>query len=287
MAQYLVIREVVPGIRTYSCPFSRLGIGPMGGRSTAVRLSDNKNVLVLASTPLTDATRASVDELGAVKYIIGPDAEHHLFIKEWKAAYPDARVCGVQRTVDVSGVPVDGVWGRDANPLGDDSVVNADFASEFVPGHVNKEVVLLHRPSRTLIQADLMLNLPAHEQYSAPGAGSALGSFMNFLFSPKKLNYQNSWYHGMVWRFATDKKQFAHSIQVIDSWDFDRMIPCHGDVIETGAKAALRTCFKKFFDAIDAGKFDKYTPPAATATSTAEAAVPQPAHVPGTQPLEV
>ncbi|KAH7105863.1 hypothetical protein BKA62DRAFT_668646 [Auriculariales sp. MPI-PUGE-AT-0066] len=268
MAQYLVIREVIPGIRTYSCPFARMGIIPLGGRSTAVQLSDGKSVLVLASTPLTDATRNSVDELGTVKYIIGPDAEHHLYIKEWKTAYPDARVCGVQRTVEMSGVQVDGVWGRDENPLGDDPVVNADFRSEYVPGHTNKEVALLHVPSKTLIQADLLFNLPAYEQYSL-GGGKPTGGLMSFVFNPTKMNPHNTTHQSLVMTLAKDKNQVAQSVQVIDSWDFDRIIPCHGDVIETQGKEAWRAAFKQFYDGIAAGKYAKYTPPAAASSAPA------------------
>lgn len=42
----------------------------------------------------------------------------------------------------------------------------------------------------------------------------------------------------MVWygTSAGDRPGFAKSMQVIHGWDFDRLIPCHGDVIETGAK---------------------------------------------------
>lgn len=37
---------------------------------------------------------------------------------------------------------------------------------QFLPGHVNKELAVLHIPSRTLIQADLIFNLPCTEQYA-------------------------------------------------------------------------------------------------------------------------
>lgn len=71
-------------------------------------------------------------------------------------------------------------------------------------------------------------------------------------------------------------RQVAHSVQVIASWQFDRIIPCHGDVIETGGKEAWRSAFKKFFDDITAGKFEKYVPNApaisAPATETIEQA---------------
>ena len=48
-------------------PFSRFGILPVGGRSTAIKLSSG-DVWVLASTPLTLETKAKLNELGPVKF---------------------------------------------------------------------------------------------------------------------------------------------------------------------------------------------------------------------------
>lgn len=47
-------------------PFARYGIFPMGGRSTAIRLS-NGGVWVLASTELTEETKRKIDDLGTVE----------------------------------------------------------------------------------------------------------------------------------------------------------------------------------------------------------------------------
>lgn len=52
----------------YHRPFSRFGLVPIGGRSTAVKLSDG-GVWVLASTPLTEETKKTLDNLGPVKYV--------------------------------------------------------------------------------------------------------------------------------------------------------------------------------------------------------------------------
>lgn len=63
-------------------PFTRLGILPFGGRSTAVKLADG-GVWLIASTPLTDATKKRLAELGEVKYIVGPDVVHNLFLRQF------------------------------------------------------------------------------------------------------------------------------------------------------------------------------------------------------------
>lgn len=47
-------------------PFKRLNVVPFGGRSTAIKMR-NGDVWVLASTPLNDATKQKLSELGPVK----------------------------------------------------------------------------------------------------------------------------------------------------------------------------------------------------------------------------
>lgn len=62
-----VIRNITPNVTTFSTPFSRFGVVPIGGRTTAVRLSGDKGVWVMASTPLDEPTKARLQEMGEVK----------------------------------------------------------------------------------------------------------------------------------------------------------------------------------------------------------------------------
>jgi len=62
-----VIRNITPNITTFSKPFSRFGVVPIGGRSTAIKLSGDKGVWVMASTPLDEPTKARLQEMGEVK----------------------------------------------------------------------------------------------------------------------------------------------------------------------------------------------------------------------------
>ena len=64
-----VIKEYAANsVATFSYPFSRFGIVPIGGRSTAVRLRDG-TVWVLASTPLDEPTKAKIESMGNVGYV--------------------------------------------------------------------------------------------------------------------------------------------------------------------------------------------------------------------------
>jgi hypothetical protein len=37
-------------------------------------------------------------------------------------------------------------------------------------------------------------------------------------------------------------------VKTVADWDFQRIIPCHGDVIETGAKQAWLDAYKVYLD---------------------------------------
>ena len=49
------------------------------------------------------------------------------------------------------------------------------------------------------------------------------------------------WHKRFLWYAAggKDRAGFADSVKRINAWDYDRVIPCHGDVIETGGKAII------------------------------------------------
>ncbi|KAK0232161.1 hypothetical protein EDD85DRAFT_102099 [Armillaria nabsnona] len=236
----LVIREVTKDVWTFSKPFSRMGM-PFGGRSTAIKLQ-NGGVWVLASTPLDDETRTKLNELGPVQYIIGADAVHHLFLTEFKTAYPHAKLIAPEDAIkkyDDKDLKFDGAWGLDAPDTKygfEDEIKHCYFS-----GFINKDVAFLHEPSKSMIQADLLLNLPGTEQYSksdTSGKVPIIGSL-----GPQ------SWLHPrFIWSMGMDKEAMKKAANTVNGWDFHRIIPCHGDVIEKDAKQAWKDAYKFFLN---------------------------------------
>ncbi|KAK0443727.1 hypothetical protein EV421DRAFT_507661 [Armillaria borealis] len=236
----LVIREVTKDVWTFSKPFSRMGM-PFGGRSTAIKLR-NGGIWVLASTPLDDETRTKLNELGTVQYIIGADAVHHMFLTEFKTAYPCAKLIAPEDAIkrhDNKDLKFDGAWGLDAPDTKygfEDEIKHCYFS-----GFINKDVAFLHEPSKSMIQADLLLNLPGTEQYSksdTSGKVPIIGSL-----GPQ------SWLHPrFTWTMGTDKEAMKKTANTVDGWDFQRIIPCHGDVIEKDAKQAWKDAYKFFLN---------------------------------------
>jgi len=235
----IVIRQVTPEITTFSRPFLRFGFLPFGGRSTAVKLQ-NGDVWVLASTPLTEETKSTVDKMGPVKYIMGADAVHHLFLADFKKAYPAAKVIGVEPLVAkkrAEGLTLDGAYGAD--PSDTKYGFEDEIKACYFTGYSNKDVAWLHVTSKTLIEADLLLNLPATEQYSKVKKSAKVPII-------GKLDPHGNLHKRFVWGQGKDKDAMRRDAKTVAGWDFDRIIPCHGDVIETGGKKAWETTYGKY-----------------------------------------
>lgn len=237
----IVIREITPEVVTFSRPFSKfLGFFPMGGRSTAIKLSSGE-VWVVASTPYSNETKAAVEKLGPVGYILAASADHHYFLTEWKNNYPDAKMIGVEtlpKKKKGENWKFDEVYQPDsANNFGFESDIDAVYFSGFS----KKDVAWFHKSSKTLIVADLIFNLPATEQYSLSKQRKT-GLFT------KKLNPYTDFHRNFIWNESKDKAAMAKDAKAVNAWDFDRIIPCHGNTIDDGGKAAWESVYARFLD---------------------------------------
>ncbi|KAF7323745.1 hypothetical protein MKEN_00595500 [Mycena kentingensis (nom. inval.)] len=239
----LVIRQVTPDITIFSKPFTMLGFLPWGGRSTAVKLSTG-DVWVLASTPLTPDTKSTIDAMGPVRWIIAADAVHHLYLHEFKKAYPQAKVIGVEALITKKAkgkkdaVEFDGAYGKD--PANTKYGFEDEIYACYFSGFANKDVAFLHAATKTLIVADLLFNLPGNEQYSK----STLKPRVPLIGT---LGPYGALHKHFVWGTGKDKKAMAKDAQTVLDWAPERVIMCHGDVIEEDATKAWATAYSKYF----------------------------------------
>ena len=126
-----------------------------------------------------------------------------------------------------------------------DQEFDKEFDVEYVGAHANKELVFCHKPNRTLIQADLMFNLPAFEQFSKTKEDPESGFWTKLFVGFQNTRGAATWQKRFLWYVASSQNRpdFNKSATKIAAWDFDRIIPCHGDVIETGAKGIFQKVF--------------------------------------------
>jgi hypothetical protein len=124
-----------------SRPLRFLGLFPIGCRMTIVRLSDG-TLWLCSPVAIDDELAATLDSLGPVAHLVGPNRFHHLQLGPARTRYPNASL-HLQRVLE--GVPT------------------------------FNEVAFLHRRSRTLILTDHLFNLDDSHPASVRAVGSMLG----------------------------------------------------------------------------------------------------------------
>ena len=227
--------------------------------AAAVRLSSG-SLAVFSPVAMTDDVKAKLAGLGGtVKYIIAPDIEHHIFITEWHQAYPEAKIIGPEglpekRARQTATDPKIGneefavvFKAQDKLNITIDEEFDRDFQYEYVDSHANKELVFLYKPDKILIEADLMFNLPAVEQYSKAAESENKPGFLARLFIGMQTTEGDA--KGMkrfLWYVlsARNRKGFNESTQRISEWDFETIIPCHGETIVGDGKQVFEKVFE-------------------------------------------
>lgn len=187
----------------------QFGSVPIPVRMTVIRLRDGA-LAVHSPAPLDAELRAELDALGRVAYLVVP-AAHGKFAKGAAAAYPGAQVLEAEHAPDA--------WA-------------GEVETHLVAGFRLREVVLLHRPSRTLVITDLAFNIHRSEHRFARVFFRANGMWQHF--GPSRL----------IRRLAvSSRKEMRRSLEEILKWDFERILPGHGEVVEHGGPAALRAAW--------------------------------------------
>jgi hypothetical protein len=217
------------------------------------------SLAVFSPVALTPTVRTKLQSLGgAVSYIAAPDLEHHIFLSSWSAAFPKAHIIAPEGLAEkraklsakdnsVTNVPINTIFTKAAkDTVRVSEEFDADFEYEFVDVHPNKELVFFHKPSKTLIEADLLFNLPATEQYSRTGEDANSGMFTKLFGSLQHTRGSAIWQKRMLWYAisAGDREGFNKSVRKIDGWGFENIVPCHGDVIVGDGKGIFAKVFE-------------------------------------------
>jgi hypothetical protein len=200
----------------------------LGTRTTLARLAEG-GLFVHSPGPLSGALRAEVEKLGPVRAIVAPNQLHHLFVAEWAAAFPAARLLGAP------GVAAKQPGLRFEAELGDvpPALWAADLDQHLVRGAPSmNEVAFLHRATRTLLLTDVAFNVRRSGSRFTRAFMRLNGGWARF--GPTRL---------MRHVVTRDRDALRDSLERILAWDFDRVVVTHGDVLETGGREALRAGF--------------------------------------------
>jgi hypothetical protein len=253
--EVMVIREITPNVTTLSLPFLRFGRIKIGGRATIVKLRSG-SLAVFSPVALTPTVQKTLGT-SPVTYLIAPDLEHHIFLSAWSTAFPSAHIIAPEGLAEkratqsktdksVTNVPISTIFtAKNKSEIKVGGEFDEEFEYEFVDAHRNKELVFFHKPSKTLIEADLLFNLPAREQYSKTGVDPTTGWATRIFGALQNTNGEALWQKRLLWYAisSSDRPGFNKSIQRINSWEFENVVPCHGDSLVGDGKSVFEKVF--------------------------------------------
>jgi hypothetical protein len=196
----------------------------------AIRLT-NGDLFVWSPIALTPELKAQIDALGRVAHLVSPNKIHHLFLAQWKAAYPSARLYappGLARRrkelhFDTAlGDAPDAAWAADVDQVR----MGGSLAMT--------EIVFFHGKSRTAIFADLIQNF-------------APGWFKGWRGVLARLDGITARDPGAPreWRFSfRNRKAPRKALARIVAWQPEQVVMAHGDMVRRDGTEFIRKAFR-------------------------------------------
>ena len=197
----------------------------VGTRMSIVRLRDG-GLFLHSPVALDGALRDALAALGPARAAVAPNRFHHLYIGAYREAFPAIQLFAAPGLAEKRrDVRFDGVLDRDDAP--------AAWAGEIDQAVVRgfpmiNEVAFCHRASRTLLVADLAVNLKSDAPLLTRIVFGLLAGYGRFgpTLAERVL--------------VRDRAAARAALERILSWDFDRVVLAHGHILEHGGPAELR-----------------------------------------------
>ncbi|HSI63919.1 MAG TPA: hypothetical protein VLE43_12400 [Candidatus Saccharimonadia bacterium] len=199
----------------------------LGRTVTVIRLGGQ--VVIHSTAPFTVEDAAAIRELGIPAWLVEAASIHDTFTMQGRAVFPEADM------YVPPGFPATG-GGVAPKPL---TQPPSEWQGqlEVLPlagMPKGNEHVFLHVPSRTLIVADLVFNVPVTSS-----------AWVRFLLRAASGLKGGPGVSRLLLAEVKDREVFKQSLQQMMQWDFDRVIVGHGEIIEIGGKEILTRLFRE------------------------------------------
>jgi hypothetical protein len=197
-------------------------------RTTVLRLDDG-NLLLHTPAPPSAALVEQLRALGPVRWLVVPNCWHHLGTPAAAAHFPEAQVVGPASALDRNKALRLHMGIQDAQ-FGERVPELEALPLRGVPFW--DETVLYHRPTQTLLGADIVCSAGAKDHWSWRCAARITGCWERVRVPPdarKKI---------------VDKSAAAQSIHAMLERSAQRLIIGHGDVIEEGWRDSLARAWR-------------------------------------------
>ena len=203
-------------------------------RSIVVRLSTGE-LWVHSPVKLTSQVNEAVRTLGEPAHLVSPNKFHHLYMGEWREAFPNARMYAspglakkrsdltFDETFSATNCPR---WGE-------------DITTYFVGGcRVCDEMMFVHEPSRVLIVTDYLMNLDTRDQHW----------FGRWFAKAEQIKYPNGGMPRLFRWFSNDKPAMRCDLRRVIDAGPERIVFSHGESFDENAVTVLEDKFSWLFN---------------------------------------
>jgi hypothetical protein len=207
-------------------PVRILGM-PLTATMAVLRLDDDR-LLLYSPVAMTPERRVAVEALGTVAHLYAPNVYHHAWIGAWAAAFPSARLHAPARLAKKRrDLRIDRIHGATTEPA-----FSGVIDELRIDGFRLHESVLLYRPARTLVVADLVHNIgrPPH-RWTRVYAG-AMGFYDRVALSRM-----------IRWASFSNPAAARRSLDEVLAHPFDRLVVGHGTPLATDGRTALAAAY--------------------------------------------
>lgn len=201
-------------------------------RMTVIALSDG-TLALHSPCDIDTALKNEIERLGPVSCIIAPGNYHYLHVAQCKETFPSAQVY-VSPGLDKKQPKLMQLDG--AKVLHDDDLLDKDVSHIFLSGNrIINEIVFYHVPSKTLVLTDSIEYIGDETRSDTNGILRMWWFIMRMWNKPKPApEYQMGWW-------CKNKQESRDCMEnILNKWDFERVIIAHGQNITFDCKAVVR-----------------------------------------------
>lgn len=230
-----MLREIDNNLWVAEQPFKYWGL-EVGARMSVIRLESG--LMIISPIKPDDQIIHQLNKIDKVAYIIAPNLYHHLFISEFQAIYPSAKLI-IPKGLNIKLPNLDFAQLLNDNEGSIDNQVEYLLIDGFKVLDLSgastlNEYAFFHRDSRTLILTDTAFHFDGNFTFKTQLVARLLGIYGKL--APSFLEKLAS----------KETQKVKQSFQKVFEWDFDRVIMAHGSIVEIGAKQKLKQGYEQF-----------------------------------------
>ncbi len=189
------------------------------------------DLLIYSPTHYDDTLRTAIEKLGPIKHLVAPSTGHWMFAKAWQEKCPEAKSWAVpelasRKSVREAGIRFDALLGPQPPEEWAD-----EFEHVMFRGPSYGELDMVHKPSGTLVVADTLLEVDAA---SLPPLSRAMAAAAGICAPIGRAPAQ------LRALLSLNREVNAAAARRLISLAPRRMVPAHGNIIESNVSEHLR-----------------------------------------------